>query len=47
MTVDAFFELFLEELKQNNTLQTYYKFLNDSSGFYFRKAYFVQRLQVS
>ena len=45
MTVDAFFELFLEELKQNNNLQSYYKFLNTKSGFYFRKAYFVQRLQ--
>ena len=45
MTVDEFFTLFLEELKQNSSLHSYYKFLNNKSGFYFRKAYFVQRLQ--
>jgi len=45
ITVEVFFNLFIEELKQNKNLRTYYKFLNNSSGLEFRKAYFCQRLQ--
>ncbi len=45
MTVEEFFELFVEELKQNQRLRGYYRFLNDPSLYEFRKAYFCQRLQ--
>ncbi len=45
MEVKEFFEIFLEELKQNPALHKYYKFLGESSSFEFRKAYFCQRLQ--
>jgi len=45
MTVERFFELFLEELNLNSNLREYYKFQNNQSSFYFRKAYYVQRLQ--
>ena len=45
MTVEEFFEIFLQELKINEDLRIYYKFLNNNSSFGFRKAYFVQRLQ--
>lgn len=45
MTVENFFELFLKELEENPNLRSYYKFLNSSSSFEFRKAYFCQRLQ--
>ena len=45
MNVEEFFKLFLIELEQNPNLRNYYKFLNNSSGFQFRKAYFCQRLQ--
>jgi 2-polyprenyl-3-methyl-5-hydroxy-6-metoxy-1,4-benzoquinol methylase len=45
MTVEEFFNLLLEELKQSPQLKGYYRFLNDPSFFYFRKAYFCQRLQ--
>jgi SAM-dependent methyltransferase len=45
MTVNDFFDLLLEELKQNPGLRKYYKFLESPSGFEFRKAYFCQRLQ--
>jgi SAM-dependent methyltransferase len=45
MQVEAFFELFLQELKQNPNLRNYYKFLENKSRFAFRKAYFCQRLQ--
>ncbi len=40
-----FFELLLEELKLNPGLKGYYRFFKNDSGFLFRKAYFVQRLQ--
>lgn len=40
-----FFELLLEELKINPGLKGYYRFLSSDSGFLFRKAYFIQRLQ--
>ncbi len=45
MTVAAFFELFLEELRQHPALHSYYKFLSDPRKLAFRKAYFCQRLQ--
>lgn len=45
MTVDTFFELFLDELKESPELHKYYKFLQDEKSFGFRKAYFIQRLQ--
>ncbi len=45
MTVDAFFELFLEELKTKEHLWGYYKFHTDEKSFLFRKAYFCQRLE--
>ena len=45
MTVEEFFEIFLQELKINEDLRAYYKFLNNNSSFGFRKAYFIQRLQ--
>jgi SAM-dependent methyltransferase len=44
MVVEAFFKLFLEELRQNKNMQQYYKFLNSGNSFNFRKNYFVQRL---
>lgn len=45
MTIDRFFQLFLEELKINPNLTRYYKYNNNKSSFQFRKAYFTQRLQ--
>lgn len=45
MTVDEFFDIFLEELELHPELRDYYRFLNNESLFEFRKAYFVQRLQ--
>jgi len=45
MTVEEFFQHFVEELKENNELRYYYKYLEDPSKFEYRKAYFCQRLQ--
>jgi 2-polyprenyl-3-methyl-5-hydroxy-6-metoxy-1,4-benzoquinol methylase len=45
MTVNNFFELFLKELQDAPAMWKYYKFLNDTASFEFRKAYFLQRLQ--
>lgn len=45
MTVEEFFDLFIEELKENKNLHYYYKFLDDPSKLEYRKAYFCQRLQ--
>jgi len=45
MTVEEFFKLLVEELKQNPDLRGYYRFINDPSLYEFRKAYFCQRLQ--
>jgi SAM-dependent methyltransferase len=45
MTVSTFFDLFLEELRQNERMWIYYKFLKDPGKLNFRKAYFCQRLQ--
>lgn len=44
MTVERFFELFLQELEGNQDLWYYYKFLEDPEKLNFRKAYFCQRL---
>jgi 2-polyprenyl-3-methyl-5-hydroxy-6-metoxy-1,4-benzoquinol methylase len=45
MTVERFFELFLEELKNKQHLWSYYKFHMDEKSFLFRKAYLCQRLE--
>ena len=45
MTVSEFFDLFLEELKENEALQYYYKYHQDPEKLLFRKAYFCQRLE--
>lgn len=45
MTVEEFFQHFVEELKENEDLRYYYKYLEDESRFEYRKAYFCQRLQ--
>lgn len=45
MTIEDFFELFLDELRQNSELRSYYRFLNNEALFDYRKAYFIQRLQ--
>lgn len=45
MEVNDFFDLLLEEIKQNAGLRKYYKFLESPADFEFRKAYFCQRLQ--
>jgi SAM-dependent methyltransferase len=44
MTVSEFFDLFLDELRSNSQLTSYYKFLANPASFEFRKAYVVQRL---
>ena len=45
MSVNEFFDLFLEELKHHEKLREYYKYHDDIAKLSFRKAYFVQRLQ--
>ena len=45
MTVEEFFNLLIEELKINENLKGYYRFLNNPKLYNFRKAYFCQRLQ--
>ncbi len=45
MKAEEFFNIFLDELKQNDKLKGYYRFLNDPKLFEFRKAYFLQRLK--
>lgn len=45
MTVENFFALFIDELKSNKDLWSYYKFHTDINSFEFRKAYFCQRLE--
>lgn len=44
MSVSEFFELFLDELRGNPELTSYYKLLASPASFEFRKAYVVQRL---
>ena len=45
LSVETFFELFIEELKSHEALHRYYKFLDDPAKLAFRKVYFCQRLQ--
>ena len=45
MTVEEFFTHFVEELKTNEDLRYYYKYLDNPKKFEYRKAYFCQRLQ--
>ncbi len=45
MTVEEFFELLISEIKVNENLRGYYRFLNNPKLYDFRKAYFCQRLQ--
>lgn len=45
MTVEEFFGHFVEELKENEALRYYYKYLENPAKFEYRKAYFCQRLQ--
>ena len=45
ISVEDFFSLFMEELKENEELRGYYKFLESEKRFLFRKAYFSQRLE--
>jgi SAM-dependent methyltransferase len=45
MTPEIFFDLFVEELKQREEMQRYYKFLKDSKSYEFRKNYFLERLR--
>ena len=45
ITVEEFFGHLLEELKQNEDLRYYYKYLEDPAKLAYRKAYFTQRLQ--
>lgn len=43
MTINDFFELFEEELKQNKSLTSYHRFTNKASFYNFRKSYLEQR----
>jgi len=45
MTPEAFFDLFIEELKAMPELQSYYKFLGKQSSWHFRRNYFLERLR--
>jgi SAM-dependent methyltransferase len=45
MSVEEFFNLFLEELTYRDKLREYYKYHDDPAKLAFRKAYFCQRLQ--
>ena len=45
MTEEEFFDLFMEELRVNNELTSYYKFHEDKERLLFRKAYFCERLK--
>lgn len=45
MSVEEFFDHFLDELQENPDLRYYYKYLDNPSRFQYRKAYFCQRLE--
>jgi SAM-dependent methyltransferase len=45
MKPEQFFNIFLEELKNNPSLTTYYKFLVEDGRFNYRKSYFLRRLK--
>jgi SAM-dependent methyltransferase len=44
MNVEEFLDLFIRELEVNKSLRNYYRLMNSSSSFHFRKAYLHQRL---
>lgn len=46
MNTSEFFDHLVAEIKENKNLRGYYRFLNNpsASSFYFRKAYYMQRL---
>lgn len=45
MDIEKFFELLLKEIELNKSLQNLYRFLKNRKSFYFRKAYYMQRLE--
>lgn len=45
VSVDHFFLLLLDELRENENLRGYYRFLNNEKTFHFRKSYYIQRLK--
>lgn len=45
MDIEQFFELLLKEIEVNKSLQNLYRFLKNKKSFYFRKAYYLQRLE--
>ena len=45
MKAEAFFTLLLDEIASHQSLQGYYRFLNDPAKESFRKAYYLQRLK--
>ena len=45
MSIEKFFSLFLDELRQHEAMQDYYKFLAEDGRFYFRRNYFFRRLE--
>jgi SAM-dependent methyltransferase len=42
---DQFFDILLKEIQEYPTLQGYYRFLQNTESFEFRKAYYLQRLE--
>ncbi|HNQ12300.1 MAG TPA: class I SAM-dependent methyltransferase [Bacteroidia bacterium] len=44
MVAEEFFDLLLEEIRENKDLRGYYRFLDNEKLFHFRKSYYVQRL---
>ena len=44
MNVEEFLDLFIRELESNKSLRNYYRLIDSSSSFHFRKAYLQQRL---
>jgi 2-polyprenyl-3-methyl-5-hydroxy-6-metoxy-1,4-benzoquinol methylase len=44
MSVEEFLDLFIQELASNTKLRNYYRLINSSVSFHFRKAYLHQRL---
>ena len=45
MLINEFFNFFLDELRDNEKLRRYYRFLESPKRFEFRKTYFCQRLE--
>src|SRR4030043_2441277 len=44
MNVEEFLDLFIRELEYNKSLRNYYRLIDSSMSFHFRKAYLHQRL---